>query len=56
MKLFDLKQLEYLKYIKNTQLVFIILVLLVMVYFIVNKPTFKSKTEIQFDQHQDSIK
>lgn len=56
MKLFDLKQLEYLKYIRNVKGVFIILVTLVMIYFIVNKPKFKSQTEIQFDQHKDSIK
>jgi uncharacterized protein involved in exopolysaccharide biosynthesis len=56
MSLFDLKQLENLKYVKSVQGVFIILLILLTVYLVVNKPTFKSETQIQFEQAQDTLK
>ena len=57
MNFFDLKQLEYLKYVKSTQGVFVILLLVLMIYLVVNKPTFKSETKIQFEKAQvDSLK
>lgn len=56
MNFFDFKQLEYLKYVKSTQGVFIILLILLTIYLVVNKPTFKSETQIQFEQVQDTIK
>ena len=57
MNFFDLKQLEYLKYVKSTQGVFVILLLVLMIYLVVNKPTFKSETQIQFEKAQvDSLK
>lgn len=56
MSFFDLKQLEYLKYIKSVQGVFIIILILLVTYLIVNKPTYKSETQIQFDKIQvDSL-
>jgi uncharacterized protein involved in exopolysaccharide biosynthesis len=57
MNFFDLKQLEYLKYVKSVQGVFVILLILLTTYLVINKPTFKSQTEIQFDKvREDSIK
>ena len=57
MNFFDLKQLEYLTYVKSTQGVFVILLLVLMIYLVVNKPTFKSETQIQFEKAQvDSLK
>jgi hypothetical protein len=50
MNFFDLKQLEYLKYVKSVQGVFVILLILLTTYLVINKPTFKSQTEIQFEQ------
>jgi uncharacterized protein involved in exopolysaccharide biosynthesis len=57
MNFFDLKQLENLKYVKSVQGVFVILLILLTTYLVINKPTFKSQTEIQFDKvREDSIK
>ena len=56
MNFFDLKQLEYLKYVKSTQGVFVILLILLTIYLVINKPTFKSQTEIQFEKTQDSLR
>jgi uncharacterized protein involved in exopolysaccharide biosynthesis len=56
MNFFDFKQLEYLKYVRGVKGVFVILLILLTTYLVINKPTFKSQTEIQFDKAlQDSL-
>ena len=56
MNFFDFKQLEYLKHIKSMQGIVVIFFILLMIYLVVNKPTFKSETQIQFEQAQDTLK